>query len=227
MAKSQTNLFVHAVFPVAMLSGLEFTSACGTQPGRLVAIEVQAEYHWQMLHPCFSLMDKHTLLHRFRNIVSLASLTYTFTALHTIQYSMRDHDNNNAGLGATQASSTAQTPLGQDYDSANHTLSTHDTPTTTSISETAEKSGRWTENKIRLLLKYVEKNCTLTTARGLSLKKSEFNKARAIVKSKDSGQCHYKWGHVRIFIVNNVFHCLSVLSPIIAMCYLQSNFAVG
>jgi hypothetical protein len=33
------------------------------------------------------------------------------------------------------------------------------------------------------------------------MKKSEFNKAHDTVKSKDAAQCHYKWGHVDIFII--------------------------
>lgn len=149
-------------------------------------------------------MDRHTLLDRFRSITSLASLAYTFTILHTIQYSMRDHDNNN--------NTTAQTP--QDNDSTNQSTSMYDSPATTSMSETIEKSsasGRWTDDEVKLLLEFVEANCTLTTARGLNLKKSEFSKARTMVKSKDSTQCHYKWGRVRntIFIIDKGrFHSL-------------------
>jgi hypothetical protein len=164
-----------------------------------------------MLRSCCFLMDRHTLLHRFRYITSLASLAYTFTTLHAIQYSMRDHDdsfddihdnnNNTVNTTSTQATAlSAQTP--QDNDSTNPSAasaSTYDTPTTTSMSETIEKtSGRWTDNEIRLLLDYVEEQCTLTTARGLNLKKSDFNKARTTVKSKDASQCHYKWAHVCI-----------------------------
>ena len=149
---------------------------------------------------------RHTLLQRFHHIISLASLAYTFTTLHAIQYSMRDHDYNN--------NTTAQTQ--QHYDSTNHSASTYDTPTTTSTSGTIEKStgnNRWTENEVKLLLDYVEENCTLTTARGLNLKKSEFNKAREMVKSKDAGQCHYKWGHVRIIItIDKSFRHLSRFS---------------
>ena len=156
------------------------------------SIVVQAD---AALTACFFLMDGHTLLHHFRYIISLASLAYTFTILHAIQYSMRDHNDIN--------NTTAQTP--QDYDSTNPSASTYDTvdtPTNTSMSETIEKSsGWWTENKVKLLLDYVEENCTLTTARGLNLKKSEFNKARTTVKSKDASQCHYKWGHVCIFSI--------------------------
>ena len=147
---------------------------------------------------------RHTLLQRFHQIISLASLAYTFTTLHTIQYSMRDHDYNN---------NTAQTQ--QDHNSMNLSASTYDTPPTTGTSETIEKStgsSRWTETEIKLLLDYVEENCTLTTARGLNLKKSEFNKAREIVKSKDTSQCHYKWSHVCIILIDKSSHNLSRFS---------------
>jgi hypothetical protein len=106
---------------------------------------------------------------------------------------MQDHDDNN---------STTQNP--QDHDSTQYSASsfTHNTPATTSTAGTAEKTtGWWTEQEINLLLNYVEENCILTTARGLNMKKSEFNKARDMVKSKNAAQCHYKWGHVDIFII--------------------------
>ena len=48
------------------------------------------------LCPCFSLMERSSLIQRFRYIISLASLAYTFTILHTIQYSMQDHDDDNS-----------------------------------------------------------------------------------------------------------------------------------
>ncbi len=38
-------------------------------------------------------MDRPSLIDRFRNVITLSSLAYTFTAIHTLQYSMRDHDN--------------------------------------------------------------------------------------------------------------------------------------
>jgi hypothetical protein len=106
---------------------------------------------------------------------------------------MREHDYEN--------DTTTQSPQ-LDHDSTHPSASSstaNDTPATTSTSENLDKtSGRWTENEIKLLLDYVEENCTLTTARGLNLKKSEFNQAHATVKSKDANQCHYKWGHVHI-----------------------------
>jgi hypothetical protein len=140
-------------------------------------------------------MDRHSLIQQFHHIISFASLAYTFTTLHTIQYSMQDHcDDNNT---------TAQTT--EDHNSTNLSASssTQDTPST---SENSEKtSGQWTKSEITLLLDYVEANCVLTTVRGLNLKKSKFNRAHATVKSKDAAQCHYKWGHVCFFIINNVF----------------------
>ena len=150
----------------------------------------------QWLHSC-SLMDKDLLLQYFHYIISLSSFAYTFTALHTIQYAMQDHDDND-------------TTTTQDYDldhSQAASTSTHNTqPATTSTLESMKKSGGWwTDNEVKLLLNYVESNCTLTTTRGLTLKKSEFNKACATIKSKDANQCHYKWGQVHIFIINDSF----------------------
>jgi PKD repeat protein len=138
-----------------------------------------------MLRPCFSVMDSEgqSLIQRFRYILSIASLAYTFTILHAIQYSMQDHDDND---------STTQNPDLTQYSASS---STHDTPATTSTAGTAEKTtGRWTDQEIDLLLNYVEGNCILTTARGITLKKSDFNKAHDMVKTKDATQCHYKWG---------------------------------
>ena len=121
---------------------------------------------------------------------------------------MQDHDDNN-------------TTTTQDYDPDHFqaaSTSTHNTqPATTSTSENMKKSGgQWTDNKVKLLLNYVESNCTLTTVRGLTLKKLEFNKAHATIKLKDANQCHYKWGQVHIFIINNSFHylCICAISHI-------------
>ncbi len=144
--------------------------------------------------PCFSLMDEQpqtdgpSLIRHFRQILSLASLAYIFTSIHAIQYSMRDHSDHDT-----------TPPNPQDTDSYCASSSAHNIPqaATTSNTEHSEKtSGRWSNHEIMLLLDYVEENCTLTTARGLNLKKSEFNKARDSVRTKDTGQCHYKWGHV-------------------------------
>ena len=144
--------------------------------------------------------DNHTLLQRFRYITSLASLAYTFTTLHTIQYAMRDHDNDTPQPpqpdDSTEASSSAAPVTTNTSSSA-----AHDTIATTTSKSLEKTSGRWTENEVTLLLDYVEGHCVLTTARGLSLKKSDFNKARTFVKSKDAAQCHSKWGRVRILII--------------------------
>ena len=159
-----------------------------------------------MLCPCFSLMERSSLIQCFRYIISLASLAYTFTILHTIQYSMQDHDDDN---------STSRNLQYHDLTHHSASSSSHDALATTSTAGTSEKtSGRWTEQEINLLLNYVEGNCVLTTTRGLSLKKSDFNRACDMVKSKDAAQCHYKWGHVCIFVINEDSN---YLSPIIAM----------
>ena len=107
--------------------------------------------------------------------------------------------------------------------------STHDTqPTTTSTSESIKKtSSQWTDNEITLLLNYVESNCTLTTAKGLTLKKSEFNKACATVKSKDATQCHYKWGQVCVFQVIIIYYLHYLSELYVVMLDIQSNLAVG
>lgn len=154
-------------------------------------------------------MDEQTLLQHFRHIISFASLAYTFTTLHTIQYySMRDHsDNNDTTAQTTDHDSTTQTT---DHDSTNFSAqassSTHDTPASIGTENVEKASGRWTDTEISLLLDYVEENCVLMTARGLNLKKSQFNKARDVVKSKDAAQCHYKWGHVCIFVIDKHFY---------------------
>ena len=143
-------------------------------------------------------MDRQILIRRFRHIISLASLAYAFTILHTIQYSMRDHDNLNDDT-------TAQLETAGDHDSTNFSASsTHNTVNTptASASENLEKTSKWTEAEVKLLLDYVEANCILTTARGLNLKKSEFNRASAVVRTKDSNQCHYKWGNVGFFFLS-------------------------
>ena len=54
------------------------------------------------LHSCCFLMDKHLLLPYFHYIISLSSLTYTFTALHTIQYAMQDHNDDDTTRTMTQ-----------------------------------------------------------------------------------------------------------------------------
>jgi hypothetical protein len=73
-----------------------------------------------------------------------------------------------------------------------HADSDNETTATTQNPGSEKTSGRWTTAEINLLLDYVEANCVLTTARGLNLKKSQFNKTRDTVKTKDANQCHYK-----------------------------------
>ena len=152
-------------------------------------------------------MDNHTLLQQFRYILSLASLAYTFTALHTIQYYTMA--NSNRRSATTQP--TPPDPSHPTNPSASASSSgSQATPATTSAPINQEKNnGRWTDEEIKLLLDYVSANCALTTARGLSLKKTAFSQAHAIVKTKDASQCHYKWGNVRIIIIHDSFYRLS------------------
>jgi hypothetical protein len=143
-------------------------------------------------------MDTHTLRQQFRHVVSLASLAYIFSSIHAIQYSLLDHntmdDNNSEDHNNLQETSHS------DFSS------THDTSNlgpayASSNSGKANASGRWTDQEIILLLDYVEAHCPLSTTRGLNMKKTQFNKARDTIKSKDASQCHYKWGHVCIYII--------------------------
>jgi hypothetical protein len=78
---------------------------------------------------------------------------------------------------------------------------TQNTPDDASIAASSNitSSGRWSSDEIWLLLAYVEANCVFTAAKGINLKKSEFNKARDTVKTKTASQCHYKWGRVSVF----------------------------
>ena len=106
----------------------------------------------------FSLMEGPSLVQCFCFIISLAPLAYTFTVLHTIQYSMQNHDN-----------STTQNPQDHDLTDYSALSSTHDTLANTINVRTAEKtSGWWTKQEINLLLNYVERNSILTTASRLS-----------------------------------------------------------
>ena len=140
-----------------------------------------------------------TLRRQFRHIVSLASLAYIFFAIHTIQYSLLDHDMDDTGNNFEDQSGWQET-------SHSDLTSTHNTsnPVDTSTSNSG-RASRWTDQEISLLLDYVEASCLLNTARGLNLKKSQFNKARDTVKSKDATQCQYKWGHVSIYINDGVY----------------------
>jgi hypothetical protein len=142
------------------------------------------------------------LIQYFRQIISLASLAYIFTTIHAIQYSMRDNtDDSNSTPAAPPLN-----PHDADsvyYSSASSSLHTFTQTATTSNTEGSEKtSGQWTTDEILLLLEYVRENCVLTTMKGLNLKKTEFNKAREVVKTKDVGQCQYKWGHVHSILLS-------------------------
>ena len=144
--------------------------------------------------PCSFLIETNTLMRHFRNVVSLASLAYIFSGIHAIQYSLlqleaasdynmddSDTGNNNHNL---------QEPGNA---SSSHTSNPADTS-----SNSWKASGCWTDQETSLLLDYVEAHCPLNTSRGLNLKKTHFNKAREVVKSKDASQCYYKWGHVHM-----------------------------
>ena len=91
-------------------------------------------------HPCFSLMDRPSIVQCFHSLVFLASLAYTITILHTIQYSMLNHDD----------STTTQNP--QDHDLTHYSAlsSTNDTMATPSTAGSAEKTGgRWNDQEIK------------------------------------------------------------------------------
>ena len=73
-----------------MPSGFE----CSVESCRLNITTVAA-----LSDSCYFFMDRHPLLQHFHYIILLASLAYIFTALHTIQYTMQDHDDNNTQGG--------------------------------------------------------------------------------------------------------------------------------
>jgi len=137
---------------------------------------------------------QHTLLQHFRQIVSLASISYTFATLHTIQYSLCDHKTDDTTSSMVQSAPDASTA----------TSSNNNASTTGNSNKNSTSSGRWSPNEIQLLLNYVEAHCVLTTPRGLNLKKSDFTKAHETIKTKTAAQCHYKWGNVSIFIIQLV-----------------------
>ena len=137
-------------------------------------------------------MDTHTLIQQFHQVVSLASLACVFSGIHTIQYSLLDHnmmdDIEDCNLQENDSAS---------YSGFTSTPNTISNPGDTS-SNSGKASGHWTDQEITLLLDYVKTHCSLNTLRGLNLKKTQFNKAWDTVKSKDASQCYYKWGHVNI-----------------------------
>jgi hypothetical protein len=125
----------------------------------------------------YDMDNRHSLTEPFRNIITLASLAYTFTTIHTLQYYMRNLNNDTNAPNLLDNESIALS-------------SVQNAPAATGIVE--KTSGRWRDSEIKLLLHYVETKCTLTTASGLSLKKSQFNGAHEIVKTKNRDQCHCK-----------------------------------
>ena len=131
-------------------------------------------------------MDAHTLIQQSHHIVSLASLACVFSGIHTIQYSLLDHDMDDI-----------EDHNLQENDSTSHSgfTSTPDTsnPANTS-SNSGKASGHWTDQEITLLLDHVEAHCSLNTLRGLNLKKTQFNKAHDTVKAKDSKLSVLRWG---------------------------------
>jgi hypothetical protein len=96
---------------------------------------------------------------------------------------MRSHEDDNPAPDNTTSTTTQNTP----------------NDASIAASSNITSSGRWSSDEIWLLLAYVKANCVFTAAKGINLKKSEFNKARDTVKSKTASQCHYKWGRVSVF----------------------------
>jgi hypothetical protein len=133
-------------------------------------------------------MDTQQRLVQFRLIVSLASLAYVFSAIHAIQYSALQVDDDSDIINSDSGSDS-------DMDE-NNTVNTEDPADTF-----GKSSGRWTDQEISLLLDYIEAKGLLNTTRGLTLKKAQFTQAQELVKSKDAMQCHYKWGHVHIRMI--------------------------
>jgi len=132
---------------------------------------------------------RRSLRQHFNQILSLASIAYTFTTLHTIEYSMADHEGNDISQAALGNSTTAQNPASIAAASSNNI-------------PTSSSGGRnWTTDEIWLLLGYVEANCVFTAAKGINLKKSEFTKASEVVKTRTAAQCHTKWGRVSGFVI--------------------------
>lgn len=137
-----------------------------------------------------------TLLRQFRQAVSLASLAFVFSAIHAIQYSLLDSDYDMEDHPQETSHS----------DTSTHADTSNPAADTSSNSEKASASGRWTDQEISRLLDYVEANCPTNASNGVSLKKTHFNKASDTVKSKNASQCHYKWGHVCISsIIDEVY----------------------
>jgi hypothetical protein len=145
---------------------------------------------------------RRSLQRHFHQILSLASIAYTFTTLQTIEHSlepsMADHEGNNtSALGNSTNSTTAQA-----HSQASTATSSTNNPSSIS-------GGRnWTPDEIWLLLRFVEANCVFTAAKGINLKKSEFNKASEVVTTRTGAQCHTKWGRVSGFVIDKHFYYL-------------------
>jgi len=108
---------------------------------------------------------------------------------------MRNHEDDNP----------APQPEGDANDDNVTTTPSQNTPSIAASSSSninaTSTSGRWSPDEIQLLLDYVEANCVFTAAKGINLKKSEFKGAHDVVKTKTATQCHYKWGHVSVFVI--------------------------
>src|SRR5277367_4806622 len=78
----------------------------------------------------------------------------------------RGFDGSGYGLARRYPGVTRGTPYPLNQSSASTQTSTHNTQPAAATTSTSKKtSGQWTDNEIKLLLDYVESNCTLTTAR--------------------------------------------------------------
>ena len=132
ISDSQSNMFVFAGFAVAVRLWILIRTRC---PILFIISCTSSFQSGRLLCLCFSLMDGHPLIQHFCHILSFASLAYTFTTLHTIQYSMQDHCNNNNTMAQTT----------EDHNSTNFSASssTQDTPASVSTSENIEKTSGW------------------------------------------------------------------------------------
>src|SRR5438270_13606518 len=111
--------------------------------------------------------DGQSLIWHFHQIISLASLAYIFTTIHAIQYSIRDHEVDD--IDSTSPNPQDMTDSTESHHSASS--ATHNLPQTATASNTKSSertSGRWTNDEMALLLKFVRDNCVLTTTRGLN-----------------------------------------------------------
>ena len=123
-------------------------------------------------------MDAHTLIWQLCHMISLTSLACVFSGVHTVQYSLLNHDMNDIeDCNLQKNDSTSHSGFTSTPDTSN--------PANTS-SNSGKASGHWTDQEITLLLDHVEAHCSFNTLSGLNLKKTQFNKAHDTVKAKDS-----------------------------------------